>query len=49
MVEGRASMPGLEKYILSTTLDVPQVTSIIVENPDPKSPLGRPKVSVKPR
>ena len=31
---------GFAKYILPTSLDVPQVTSIIVEDPDPIGPLG---------
>ncbi|HSG95223.1 MAG TPA: xanthine dehydrogenase family protein molybdopterin-binding subunit, partial [Afifellaceae bacterium] len=28
------------KYILPTSLDIPQINSIIVEDPDPLSPLG---------
>ena len=32
--------PGFAKYILPTSLDVPHVTSIIVEDPDPIGPLG---------
>ena len=31
---------GFAKYILPTSLDVPQVNSIIVEDPDPIGPLG---------
>ena len=37
---GRTTTPGLAKYILPTSLDVPHVTSIIVEDPDPIGPLG---------
>jgi aldehyde oxidoreductase len=37
---GRTSTPGFAKYILPTSLDVPQVNSIIVEDPDPYGPLG---------
>jgi CO/xanthine dehydrogenase Mo-binding subunit len=37
---GRTSTPGFAKYILPTSLDVPQVNSIIVEDPDPTGPLG---------
>jgi CO/xanthine dehydrogenase Mo-binding subunit len=39
-VEGRALTPNLAKYILPTSLDVPHVTSVIVEDPDPIGPLG---------
>jgi CO/xanthine dehydrogenase Mo-binding subunit len=38
--DGRATTPNLAKYILPTSLDVPQVTSIILEDPDPIGPLG---------
>ncbi|WP_142848639.1 xanthine dehydrogenase family protein molybdopterin-binding subunit [Telmatospirillum sp. J64-1] len=38
--QGRTTTPGFAKYILPTALDVPQVTSFIVEDPDPLSPLG---------
>ncbi|MCO8145651.1 molybdopterin-dependent oxidoreductase [Rhodovulum tesquicola] len=31
---------GFAKYILPTALDVPEITSILVEDPDPLSPLG---------
>ncbi len=31
---------GFAKYILPTALDVPQITSILVEDHDPRSPLG---------
>ncbi|HWP25665.1 MAG TPA: molybdopterin cofactor-binding domain-containing protein [Xanthobacteraceae bacterium] len=38
--EGRTSTSGFAKYILPTSLDVPQITSIILEDPDPIGPLG---------
>ena len=38
--EGRTSTSGFAKYILPTSLDVPQVTSVILEDPDPIGPLG---------
>jgi CO/xanthine dehydrogenase Mo-binding subunit len=38
--DGRTTTPGFAKYILPTSLDVPHVTSIIVEDIDPKTPLG---------
>lgn len=38
--EGRTTTPNLAKYILPTSLDVPRVTSVIVEDPDPIGPLG---------
>ncbi len=37
---GHTSTHGLGKYILPTSLDVPQITSTIIEDPDPLSPLG---------
>jgi CO/xanthine dehydrogenase Mo-binding subunit len=37
---GRTSTSGLAKYILPTSLDVPRVNSIIIEDPDPIGPLG---------
>jgi CO/xanthine dehydrogenase Mo-binding subunit len=37
---GFTKTPGFAKYILPTTLDIPKITSIIVEEPDPKTPLG---------
>lgn len=40
MDQGRTTTPGFAKYILPTALDVPHVTSIIVEDPDPIGPLG---------
>jgi CO/xanthine dehydrogenase Mo-binding subunit len=39
-VNGRAATPNLAKYILPTSLDVPHVTSVILEDPDPIGPLG---------
>ncbi len=38
--DGHTSTHGFAKYILPTVLDVPRVTSVIVEDPDPLSPLG---------
>ncbi len=38
--QGHTSTHGFAKYILPTSLDVPEITSIIVEDPDPESPLG---------
>lgn len=38
--QGRTTTPGFAKYILPTALDVPTVTSVIVEDPDPIGPLG---------
>jgi CO/xanthine dehydrogenase Mo-binding subunit len=38
--DGHTTTPGFAKYILPTSLDVPHVTSIIVEDPDPLGPLG---------
>jgi len=40
LVQGRTTTPSLAKYILPTSLDVPQITSVIVEDPDPIGPLG---------
>ena len=37
---GHTSTSGFAKYILPTSLDVPHVTSIIIEDPDPIGPLG---------
>ena len=37
---GRTTTPGFAKYILPTSLDVPRITSIIVEDRDPIGPLG---------
>jgi CO/xanthine dehydrogenase Mo-binding subunit len=38
--DGRTSTSGFAKYILPTSLDVPRVNSIIIEDPDPIGPLG---------
>jgi CO/xanthine dehydrogenase Mo-binding subunit len=38
--DGHTSTHGFAKYILPTALDVPQVTSVILEDPDPIGPLG---------
>jgi CO/xanthine dehydrogenase Mo-binding subunit len=37
---GHTSTPGFAKYILPTSLDVPHVTSILIEDHDPIGPLG---------
>ena len=37
---GRTTTPNLAKYILPTSLDVPRVNSVILEDPDPIGPLG---------
>ncbi len=37
---GQTTTPGFAKYILPTSLDVPKITSVIVEDPDPIGPLG---------
>ena len=39
-VDGHTTTGSFAKYILPTSLDVPKVTSKIVEDPDPLSPLG---------
>jgi len=39
-VEGFSTTDSFAKYILPTSLDVPQINSIIVEDLDPLSPLG---------
>jgi CO/xanthine dehydrogenase Mo-binding subunit len=38
--DGHTTTHGFAKYILPTSLDVPHITSIIVEDPDPIGPLG---------
>ena len=38
--QGRTTTPNLAKYVLPTSLDVPHVTSVIVEDPDLIGPLG---------
>lgn len=37
---GHTTTPGFAKYILPTSLDVPKITSVIVEDRDPIGPLG---------
>ena len=37
---GHTSTSGFAKYILPTSLDVPRINSIIIEDPDPLGPLG---------
>jgi CO/xanthine dehydrogenase Mo-binding subunit len=39
-VDGQTTTPGFAKYILPTALDVPKVTSVLITEPDPKTPLG---------
>jgi CO/xanthine dehydrogenase Mo-binding subunit len=39
-VDGQTTTPGFAKYILPTALDIPQITSILIDEPDPKIPLG---------
>ncbi len=39
-VEGHTTTHGFSKYILPTALDVPEITSFLVEDRDPLSPLG---------
>ncbi len=36
--DGRTSTSGFAKYILPTSLDVPRINSIIIEDPDPHRP-----------
>lgn len=38
--DGHTTTPGFAKYILPTSLDVPRITSLIVEDPDPIGRLG---------
>ena len=38
--EGRPVTPNFAKYILPTSLDVPQVTTVLIDEPDPTSKLG---------
>src|SRR4051812_39311978 len=40
LAEGHTTTHGFAKYILPTALDVPQVTSVILEDRDPIGPLG---------
>ncbi|MDP3084866.1 MAG: molybdopterin-dependent oxidoreductase, partial [Rubrivivax sp.] len=39
-VDGQTTTPGFAKYILPTALDVPKITSVLLQEPDPKTPLG---------
>ena len=39
-IEGHTTTPGFAKYILPTSLDVPHVTSVLIEDRDPHNPLG---------
>lgn len=38
--EGRVTTPNLSTYLLPTTLDMPKINTIIIENPDPEGPWG---------
>ena len=38
--KGHTKTHGFAKYILPTSLDVPEITTTIIEDRDPKSPLG---------
>ena len=38
--KGHTTTHGFAKYILPTSLDIPEITSVIVEDRDPLSPLG---------
>jgi CO/xanthine dehydrogenase Mo-binding subunit len=40
LAQGQTTTPSFAKYILPTSLDVPHVTSVIVEDRDPIGPLG---------
>jgi CO/xanthine dehydrogenase Mo-binding subunit len=37
---GVTTTPAFAKYILPTALDVPHVTSVLIDEPDPNTPLG---------
>ena len=37
---GHTTTHGFAKYILPTSLDIPEITSILIEDRDPRSPLG---------
>jgi CO/xanthine dehydrogenase Mo-binding subunit len=39
-LNGTTTTPGFAKYILPTALDIPHVTSVLLTEPDPKTPLG---------
>ncbi|MGA7972441.1 MAG: molybdopterin cofactor-binding domain-containing protein [Pseudolabrys sp.] len=38
--DGHTTTHGFAKYILPTSLDVPRINSVIIEDPDPLGPLG---------
>jgi CO/xanthine dehydrogenase Mo-binding subunit len=38
--KGVTTTPSFAKYILPTALDVPQVTSVLIQDIDPNNPLG---------
>jgi len=38
--DGHTTTHGFAKYILPTSLDIPQINTVIIEDRDPKSPLG---------
>ncbi|MCC2113347.1 MAG: xanthine dehydrogenase family protein molybdopterin-binding subunit, partial [Hyphomicrobiales bacterium] len=38
--KGHTTTHGFAKYILPTSLDVPEINWIVIEDPDPLSPLG---------
>jgi CO/xanthine dehydrogenase Mo-binding subunit len=38
--DGRTVTPGFARYVLPTAVDIPQIHSIIIEDIDPKTPLG---------
>jgi len=37
---GQVGTPGFAKYILPTALDIPNMYSVLITEPDPKTPLG---------
>jgi CO/xanthine dehydrogenase Mo-binding subunit len=39
-VNGHTTTHGFAKYILPTSLDIPQINCTLVEDKDPLSPLG---------
>ena len=40
LTDGHTSTPDFANYILPTALDLPQVASVILEDPDPIGPLA---------
>ena len=38
--QGQVTTPGFAKYILPTSLDIPNIHSTLITEPDPKTPLG---------